>query len=59
MENDIIFAPAGYMTLYILALAVFGWNFYRILRQRSARVRIEDQDHQYTKADAQTRRRDS
>ncbi len=42
MENDIISAPAGYMFVYISALAVFAWNFYRILRLRTAKARIEN-----------------
>ncbi len=46
MGHDIASAPAGYMFIYAAVLAVFAWNFYRILRLRSQRVRIEDQSRQ-------------
>lgn len=42
MANDIVSAPAGYMFIYLSALALFAWNFYRIVRQRPQAVRIED-----------------
>ena len=44
MENDIVSAPAGYMFMYVSALAVFAWNFYRVLNRRSASARAEERD---------------
>ena len=44
MEIDIALAPAGYMFMYLSAMALFAWNFLRILRNRSRQVRIEAHD---------------
>ncbi len=58
MENDIVTAPAGYMFMYVSALAVFAWNFYRILRNRTQSVRIETQGSQQSNHEAQDSQRD-
>ncbi len=44
MENDIVLAPAGYMFMYLSAMALFAWNFYRVLRNRSQQVRVDARD---------------
>ncbi len=44
MENDIVLAPAGYMFMYLSAMALFAWNFYRVLRNRPQQVQVDARD---------------
>ena len=41
MLNDIAAAPAGYMFIYLSAIALLAWNIYRVTRAKPQQVRIE------------------
>ena len=47
MDTDIAFVATGYIVTRIAVIAAFAWVFYRILRNRPARIRVEDQTSRY------------